>query len=153
MAISPSFFRILVVGFVALGSTTYGYSSSSIFTTLGKPSFLSYFVLDMRLGAAQLEGAINELFQAGGLFRSLSCIGSADRLGRKMSILIACSVTVVGGALQAGSVHIAMYLVFRFITGLGVVPLYQSEVSPPKIHGFLVGIHGVILCLGYALAS
>jgi hypothetical protein len=34
--------------------------------------------------------------------------------------LIACLVTVVGGALQAGSVHIAMYLVFRFITGLGV---------------------------------
>lgn len=37
-----------------------------------------------------------------------------------MSILIACLVTVVGGALQAGSVHIAMYLAFRFITGIGV---------------------------------
>jgi MFS family permease len=33
------------------------------------------------------------------------------------------------------------------------VPLYQSEISPPKIRGFLVGIHGVMLCIGYALAS
>lgn len=109
-----------VVSFVALGSTTYGYSSSIISTTLGQPSFLSYFELATRPNATQLEGAINGLFQAGGLFGSLSCIGSADKLGRKISILIACLVTVVGGALQAGSVHIAMYLVFRFITGLGV---------------------------------
>jgi MFS family permease len=127
-----------------------------------------------------LEGAINGLFQAGGLVGCLSCIGTADWLGRKQSILIAALVTVVGGALQAGSVHIAMYLVFRFITGIGVgkylsslpfelwsqsdrfaspgalvalVPLYQSEISPPKIRGFLVGIHGVMLCIGYALAS
>ncbi|KAF4967196.1 hypothetical protein F66182_17933, partial [Fusarium sp. NRRL 66182] len=111
MAISPSLFRILVVGFVALGSTTYGYSSSIISTTLGQPSFLSYFELDTRPNATQLEGTINGLFQAGGLFGSLSC------------------------AL------------------LALVPLYQSEISPPKIRGFLVGIHGVMLCLGYALAS
>ncbi|CRG91746.1 Putative polyol transporter 2 [Talaromyces islandicus] len=159
MGLSPSVFRILVVGFVALGSTTYGYSSSIIATTLGQPSFLSYFLLDSRSNATQLEGAINGLFQAGGLVGCLSCIGTADWLGRKQSILIAALVTVVGGALQAGSVHIAMYLVFRFITGIGVgalvalVPLYQSEISPPKIRGFLVGIHGVMLCIGYALAS
>lgn len=103
-----------------MGSLTYGYSSSIISTTLGQPSFLAYFELDTRPNSTQLQGAINGLFQAGGLFGSLSCIGSADRLGRKKSILVACLVTIVGGALQAGSVHIAMYLVFRFVTGLGV---------------------------------
>jgi MFS family permease len=112
---------------VALGSLTYGYSSSIISTTLGQPSFLAYFELDTRSNATQLEGAINGLFQAGGLFGSLSCIGSADRLGRKMAILVACLVTIVGGALQAGSVNIAMYLVFRFITGLGVGKLSISD--------------------------
>jgi MFS family permease len=34
-----------------------------------------------------------------------------------------------------------------------LVPLYQSEVSPPRIRGFLVGIHGIMICVGYALAS
>ena len=33
------------------------------------------------------------------------------------------------------------------------MPLYQSEISPPKIRGLLVGMHGVLLCVGYAAAS
>jgi MFS family permease len=34
-----------------------------------------------------------------------------------------------------------------------LVPLYQSEIAPPKIRGLLVGMHGVLICVGYALAS
>jgi MFS family permease len=61
---------------------------------------------------------------------------------------MSCLFLVIGGALQAASVHIGMFLAMRFITGMGVgmvvgsVPLYQSEVSPPKIRGLLVGLHG-----------
>lgn len=106
--------------FVALGSVAYGYCSSIISTTLAQPSFLSYFELDTRANASNLEGAINALFQTGGLFGCLSCIASADILGRRKAILTASLTTVIGGALQAGSVQIGMYLVFRFVTGLGI---------------------------------
>lgn len=34
-----------------------------------------------------------------------------------------------------------------------LVPLYQSELAPPKIRGLLVGMHGVCICIGYALSS
>lgn len=34
-----------------------------------------------------------------------------------------------------------------------LVPLYQSEIAPPRIRGFLVGMHGAMLGLGYAVAS
>src|ERR1700761_9566868 len=34
-----------------------------------------------------------------------------------------------------------------------LIPLYQSEIAPPRIRGFLVGMHGVLICVGYALAS
>lgn len=34
-----------------------------------------------------------------------------------------------------------------------IVPLYMSEVSPPKIRGRLVGQHGFMLVLGYAMAG
>jgi MFS family permease len=34
-----------------------------------------------------------------------------------------------------------------------LVPLYQSEIAPPRIRGLLVGMHGVLICVGYALAS
>ncbi|KAI5474791.1 sugar transporter family protein [Pseudohyphozyma bogoriensis] len=63
-----------------------------------------------------------------------------DKLGRRRAIFIGSLTTVVGSALQGGSVAIAMYLVARFITGFGVgfllvlIPQYQN---------------GVGLCLGY----
>jgi MFS family permease len=56
-------------------------------------------------------------------------------------------------------VAVSMYIVMRFITGVGIgalvtlVPLYQSEISPPAIRGLLVGMHGVLICVGYAVAS
>lgn len=67
----------------------------------------------------------------------------------------------------------AMFLVFRFVNGLGVgmylkttirskpfvdysvgmllplVPLYQSEVSAPHSRGLMVGFHGICATVGY----
>lgn len=106
--------------FVTFGSLTYGYSSSIIGTTLGQPSFIAYFELDKRSNATQLEGAINGLFQAGGLIGALSCTQTADYFGRRKALLIGAIFALIGGALQAGSVNIAMYIAMRFITGLGV---------------------------------
>jgi MFS family permease len=34
-----------------------------------------------------------------------------------------------------------------------LIPLYQSEIAPPRIRGLLVGIHGIMICIGYSLAS
>jgi len=52
-----------------------------------------------------------------------------------------------------------MFLIARMITGfavgalVGLVPLYQSEISPPRIRGFLVGMHGTGIAVGYISAS
>lgn len=133
MAFSPAAIRMLIVLFVSLGSLTYGYCSSIIATTLGQPTFIAYFELNTRSNAADLMGAINGLYQAGGLFGSLSIISTPDWLGRRKALLLYSVITLIGGALQAGSVHIGMFLVMRFITGFGIgalvglVPLYQSE--------------------------
>ncbi|KAF2103327.1 general substrate transporter [Rhizodiscina lignyota] len=151
--------RFLIILFVALGSLTYGYCASIIATTLGQPSFIQYFGLATRSNATALEGAINGLFQTGGLFGTLSCTATADWLGRRKALFVGGVISVIGGALQAGSVNIAMYIVMRFITGFGIgelvtlVPLYQSEIAPPNIRGLLVGMHGVLICVGYAMAS
>ena len=109
-----------IVVFVALGSLTYGYCASIIATTLGQPSFLAYFELATRSNATQLTGAINGLFQAGGFLGTLSCTQTADAVGRRRALFIGAVFAIVGGALQAGSVHIAMYIVARFITGFGI---------------------------------
>lgn len=145
--------------FVGLGSITYGYGSSIIATTTGQPTFLTYFELDTKSNAAALLGAINGLFSAGGLFGCISCLYIPDKWGRKKSISFAAICAIVGSALAAGSVHIAMFMVARLITGFSVgalvslVPLYQSEISPPRIRGLLVGMHGTGIATGYVAAS
>lgn len=70
----------------------------------------------------------------------LLCIWCSD------SLLVSALVSLL-------SCHPVRHLLTRTGALLALVPLYQSEISPPKIRGFLVGIHGVMLCLGYALAS
>ncbi|OAP57496.1 hypothetical protein AYL99_08234 [Fonsecaea erecta] len=155
----PTFFQFAVVLFVALGSLTYGYCSSIIATTLGQPTFITYFKLDVVSNADSLIGAINALYQVGGLLGALSCLWIPDKLGRKRALFLGAIFCVVGGALQAGSVHVAMFMVSRFLVGYGVgslvglVPLYQSEVAPTKLRGLLVGMHGVLICIGYGSAS
>ena len=114
--------------FAAVGSVTYGYGSSIIATTLGQPTFLAYFNLGSENSqATSLQGAINGLFQAGGLFGTLSCVQTADTFGRRKAILIGALTSLVGGALQAGSVHIAMYLVARLITGVGIGENFRQK--------------------------
>lgn len=45
---------------------------------------------------------------------------ATESLGRKKSIFIGALTATIGGALQAGSVALAMFLVFRFVNGFGV---------------------------------
>ena len=111
---------VQVILFSTLGSITYGYCACIIATTLGQPSFVSYMGLDTASNSTQLQGAINGLFQAGGFIGTLSCSVSADRLGRKKAIFIASCLCVIGGALQAGSVHVGMFIAARLVTGLGI---------------------------------
>ncbi|CAG9992928.1 unnamed protein product, partial [Clonostachys byssicola] len=144
---------------VTIGSFTYAYASSIIGTTLAQPSFIEYFDMDKRSNAADISGAINGVFQAGGFFGALACILIADKFGRRIAIFIASMLATLGGALQAGSVHIAMYLAMRVVSGLGVgalitmVPLYLAEVAAPEVRGRVVGTTGIMIGVGYSSAS
>ncbi|KAK5045419.1 hypothetical protein LTR84_009283 [Exophiala bonariae] len=158
---SRSWLNVLIVIFVTLGSFSYGYSASIIASTLGQPRFLEYFglVVSKNPNANALLGATNGLFQTGGVFGALLVGPLADRFSRRGAIVIASSILCIGGALQAASQNISMFLVVRTFTGIGVglivgaAPLYQSEVSPPGSRGLLVGLHGVLIGTGYAIAG
>ena len=67
-----------------------------------------------------MTGAINGLYQAGGLFGAISVLWIPDKVGRRWAIFIGGAFCVVGGALQAGSVHIGMFLVARLLSGYGI---------------------------------
>lgn len=149
-------YNFAVAFFVALGSFSYGFNSSIIGSVIGQPSFYVYFdfVATSSYGGAIL-GAANGMYAAAGVIGSLSVFWLLDNLGRRKAIQAAALLCLVSAALQAGSVHIAMFLVARFFNGLSIgwincsVPTYISEISPASQRGRIVGSHGFIICCGY----
>lgn len=83
----------------------------------------------------------------------------ADKVGRVRAMQIICVLAIISAAIQGGAVHIAMFLVGRFFNGMAagmvdvIVPIYQSEVSPAKTRGRMVGTHGFLVVVGYGLAG
>ncbi len=67
--------------------------------------------------------------------------------------------SLFGGAWLCGSTNVAMFIVARFFAGVGswgflaVTPAYCAELAPPQMRGLFVGMNGVNICIGYALAS
>ena len=116
---------IQVVLALSLGCMTYGYLWSIIATTLGQPGFYIYFDLEIDPTAPGADytnsiiGAANGLLCAGGCFGAVFLAWMSDAHGRKLSLLVATLVTLLGCALQAGSVHIGMFLAARLISGFG----------------------------------
>jgi MFS family permease len=131
--------------FVTLGSLSYGYCASVLASTLGQPQFLRYFglVVGENKNADALIGATNGLLQTGGLFGALLIGCTADKFSRRGCISLAAAILCIGGALQAASQSIAMFLAMRFLTGIGVgsvvgaTPLYANICSP----NLFVSIH------------
>ncbi|KAM0323528.1 hypothetical protein ACHAQA_008809 [Verticillium albo-atrum] len=152
-------YNFLIIFFVALGSFTYGFNSAIIGSVLGLQSFLNYFNLDLSGPDAEtgnrLIGAMNGLFAGGGFIGCWLVPLLLNAVGRRMAIQISALLCVLSAALQGGSVHIAMLLLARFLNGIGIgmidvaVPIYQSEISPAKVRGRMVGTHGFLVVTGY----
>ena len=68
-------------------------------------------------------------------------------------------MTLISGALLAGSVHVAMFIVFRFWSGAGgnllsaTVPIWMAEVVPARNRGLLVDMHGAMYVFGVCIAT
>ncbi|OAL26939.1 hypothetical protein AYO22_03883 [Fonsecaea multimorphosa] len=150
---------------ISWGLVVFGYPSAIIGTTLGEPSFLIYMgLLDPTTGklvgnANGLIGAMSGVFQAGAALGVFLVCFSMDRWGRKAGVYCCCAFSMLGGILLTASQGVAMFIVARFFAGVGswgflaVAPVYASELAPPNLRGFFVGLTGVNAAFGYALAS
>ncbi|EXJ69164.1 uncharacterized protein A1O5_08099 [Cladophialophora psammophila CBS 110553] len=163
MAQGKSSYNAIVALVAATGSISYGYLISIVGSTLSKPDWYVYFGLTTSgpglSRSNALIAAIQCLFYVGSLVCNLVYPYVSDRWGRRTPIAVGSVITIVGGALQTGSVHPAMFIVARFISGFGAVffmcgvPLYQAEIAPPNFRGFLVGLHGAQIGTGTLIAQ
>jgi len=106
------------------------------------PYFKDYFNQPSR---AEI-GTMVAILEIGALVASL-CVGQiGDMIGRRKTILYGALIFIVGGACQTFATGMPMMLLGRIVAGLGVgalstiVPVYQSEISPPHNRGKLACI-------------
>jgi MFS family permease len=112
----PGVYQFLVGCFAALGSFLFGYDLGVIAEVVASDSFKNLF---LQQNANSKSGTVVALF-TGGCFTGALGAGFSDRLGRRGTILMACCIFVVGGAIQTGGVSIGMLYSGRFIAGIGV---------------------------------
>lgn len=105
--------------------------------------------------AAEL-GTMVAILEVGAFISSLVVGRIGDVLGRRRTILYGSIIFVIGGALQTFANGMPMMMLGRIIAGLGVgtlstiVPVYQSEISPPHNRGKMGCIEFTGNITGYA---
>ncbi|KAK5447998.1 hypothetical protein LTS15_009022 [Exophiala xenobiotica] len=149
----------LNVNTMCIGAAAFGYAQGISGSTLGQPTFWIDMKLTTASNATQLISAMNALFYVGAFVGTVTNGWIADRWGRKPSILMGTIIVMVSAALLAGSVNMAMFIVFRFFSGFGAymlamsVPLWISESVPPDVRGIFAMFNGFFINVGYLMAS
>ncbi|KAL8844097.1 MAG: hypothetical protein Q9176_001503 [Flavoplaca citrina] len=138
--------------FVSLGVFLFGYDQGVMSGIITGPFFKDYFNQPTR---AEI-GTMVAILEIGALIASL-CVGRiGDMIGRRRTILYGSCVFFIGGALQTFANGMPMMILGRIIAGFGVgalstiVPVYQSEISPPHNRGKLACIEFTGNVSGYA---
>jgi MFS family permease len=139
-------YNFIIAFFVGLGSFTYGFDSAIVGSVIGLPSFYLYFSFEYTSSyGSSIIGANNGVYAGGSTIGCWIVNWFSDRLGRRLVIQIIAAICILSAALQTGSVHIAMFLVGRFLNGVGVaminctVSLFvRYRLAPPITSCFLM---------------
>lgn len=100
---------------------------------------------------------MNALFCFGAAVGAIAQGWTADWLGRRGALALAASCALIGGALAAGSVAIAMLIIVRILQGVGLgmilclVPLYITETVPAHRRGMMTTMTVYSFGIGYGV--
>ncbi|KAI1152881.1 general substrate transporter [Nemania diffusa] len=144
------------MGLVAsIGGFMFGYVSGQISGYFDMKDYAARFGdADGSFSAAK-QGTIVGLLAIGCLIGALVAGKLADTLGRRLAISAFALWASVGIAIEISSQHAwYQFAIGRLVTGVSigslsvVVPMYQSESSPPIIRGILVSTYQLFITLG-----
>lgn len=114
--------------------------------TIGPVTTMESFSQTMGSFSSVVHGVIVSTILLPGAFAALFAGLLADRYGRTQTIALGSTVFGVGAAIEAGSVHLAMFIVGRVVKGLGeglflsAVFVYVAEISPARVRGVITTI-------------
>ncbi|KAK0495018.1 general substrate transporter [Armillaria luteobubalina] len=151
------FYHVFIAAFSSIGAFLFGYlqfDSGIISSVITMDKYLDRFGSD-----ADITGAVVSTFNGGCFFGAMLAGWASDRLGRKRSIQLGAVFSMWGSAMQCGASNVATLLVGRIIGGFAIgilsmtVPLYNTEIAPPKIRGLLVGCTQQLIGIGFIAAN
>ncbi|KAF6821369.1 MFS monosaccharide transporter [Colletotrichum sojae] len=137
--------------FVSLGVFLFGYDQGVMSGIITGTYFLNYFGHPSNAEIATMVA----ILEIGALISSLIVGKVGDIIGRRKTILYGSIIFFIGGAFQTCATGMPMMLLGRITAGLGVgalstiVPVYQSEISPPHNRGKLACIEFSGNIIGY----
>lgn len=108
---------------------------------------------------SQLLTTFTSSLYIAGLIASFFASASTRILGRRISMLIGGATFLVGAALNGAAVNVAMLILGRILLGIGVgfanqsIPLYLSEMAPPKLRGGLNMCFQLFITIGILAAN
>ncbi|KAJ5949894.1 Major facilitator superfamily domain general substrate transporter [Penicillium verhagenii] len=139
--------------FASLGGLVYGYNQGMFAQVLTMKSFQD--ATDGYAATTSIQqGMLTSILELGAWVGTLANGYLADKLGRRLTVLVAVIVFCVGVIVQACTQNKNFVFGGRFVTGLGVgslsmvVPLYNAELAPPEIRGSLVAVQQLAITFG-----
>ncbi|THZ15465.1 general substrate transporter [Aureobasidium pullulans] len=151
--------EIGVCATASAGFLLFGYDQGVMSGIITEPIFLGTFpkmAEDYKLGS--IQALVVAIYEIGCLIGSFIIIGYGDKLGRRRAVLVGAAIMLVGTAIQTSSTTLAQLIIGRIVTGAGngmntsSIPVWQSEMAPPKIRGFLVLFEGALITGGVMIS-
>ncbi|KAI9799727.1 MAG: hypothetical protein M1833_003846 [Piccolia ochrophora] len=105
-----------------------------------------------------IQAMVVAIYEIGCLIGSIFVIMYGDRIGRRRTVLIGAVIMLIGTVIQCTAFSLGHLIVGRIVNGAGngmntsSIPVWQSEMAPPKIRGFLVLFEGALITCGIMIS-
>jgi SP family galactose:H+ symporter-like MFS transporter len=135
----------------AIGGLLFGYDTGVI------SGALLFLKVSFSLNDTTQEIAVSVAL-VGAIIGALSAGRVNDALGRKVTLLILAMIFTIGALLTAISPNLLSFIMCRILVGVGigaaasVVPVYISEMAPPRLRGTLVTFNQLAVTVGIAIS-
>lgn len=142
---------VLTAAIAGLGGLLFGYDTGVI------AGALLFIKTDFELGSFA-QGLVVAAVPIGAVLGAAIAGPAADTYGRRLMILAAAAVFIVGALVSAAAPGVEVLVIARVVIGVAIglasaaAPVYISEVAPPESRGRLVSFFQLAVTIGILLA-
>ncbi|KAJ9634208.1 hypothetical protein H2199_009092 [Coniosporium tulheliwenetii] len=141
------------------GFLLFGYDQGVMSGLLTGSAFTKQFpeIDTQNGGSSSLQGTVVAIYEIGCFFGAIIAFLFGERLGRRWSIILGCTILAIGAVIQTTAYGIPQMIVGRIVAGLGnglntaTIPVWHSELMKPTLRGrglsieLAINIFGVML--------